>query len=292
MKFIILVIIAVVIITVIKKRKKKGDVDYSSKPNESGSQQQHTDFGFLDVLYKDTEERTAKFTELMDSHPELKATYNKIYEVFIPTKYAKDINKMEFKGYFTTPDEKDRAKLLEKAHNQMMEICGNDEMKYALFFDTMYDNLLKDMFNSTNKGLANSANYVLQDVDFGDSIINEFNIYNDIFESGGEFKSKIKTDEGKIKIHAYTKNDKLMYEVNGVYKSASEGYNMTDYMIRNVEILMAISNDYRDYLYPSDQDKIKIGKIGIFKSRAEKYNLPNTSWMKEHKGNIPQFSTK
>ena len=60
-------------------------------------------------------------------------TYNKIYEVFIPTKYASDIKKMEFKGYITTPDDKDRAKLLEKAHNQMMEICGNDEMKYACF---------------------------------------------------------------------------------------------------------------------------------------------------------------
>ena len=93
MKFIILVIIAVVIITVIKKRKKKEDVDHSAKSPDLGSAQQHTDFGFFDVLYKDTEERTAKFTELMDSHPELKATYNKIYEVFIPTKYAKDINK-------------------------------------------------------------------------------------------------------------------------------------------------------------------------------------------------------
>ena len=62
MGLIVLIIIIAVVIVVIRKRKK-GDVDYSSKPNESGSQQQHTDFGFLDVLYKDTEERTAKFTE-------------------------------------------------------------------------------------------------------------------------------------------------------------------------------------------------------------------------------------
>ena len=289
MGLIVLIIIIAVVIVVIRKRKK-GDVDYSSKPNESGSQQQHTDFGFLDVLYKDTEERTTKFTELINSNPELKKTYNKIYEVFIPTKYASDIKKMEFKGYITTPDDKDRAKLLEKAHNQMMEICGNDEMKYALFFDTMYDNLLKDMFNSTNKGLADSANYVLQDVKFGDLMIDRLNIYNDIFNSGGTFKSKIKTDEGKIKIHAYTKNDKLMYEVEGLYKSACEGFNMTDYMIRNAEILMAISKDYDYYLYPIKKDDLVKNKIGMFKSKAEKYNLPNTSWMKEHKGTIAVFS--
>ena len=81
-----------------------------------------------------------------------------------------------------------------------------------------------------------------------------------------------------------------MYEVEGLYKSACEGFNMTDYMIRNAEILMAISADYHYYLYPIKKDDLVKNKIGMIKSKAEKYNLPNTSWMKEHKGTIAVFS--
>lgn len=58
---------------------------------------------------------------------------------------------------------------------------------------------------------------------------------------------------------------------------------MTDYIIRNAEILMAISNDYGYYLNPIQKDDLVKNKIGIFKSRAEKDYKTALEWFNKAK---------
>lgn len=215
------------------------------------------------------EERRKQFQALLASSTELCEIYNKLYNTFIP----KDNG--DYKGAFFTGllDVKTRAKRLADAHPKVLSITDGDSDKYMLFFGCLYDNVIEDMVHSSNGKLSLTAVRVLEDMSYGDSLVEELGIMDKFTEflldpDTEKAEIKIETRHNTVKLLLKYKGDKLYYETKNLYEAIKHGYCLTDRLIKWAEIIMVICNKYE---YGLDSK--------FSKNDVEKYELPNMSWM-------------
>lgn len=254
---IILIIIAIIVLYIYFKRKN------SKKPIDSLPS---CDIRLSHITDEEAAVRQLKFKEQIDTHTELTVLYKKLYDTFVPK------NDGSYKGSISgLLGDTTRAKRLEEAHKIVSSIYSNDKQAYMNFFETCYDIIFSSMANSQNGKLTSCIKFVLNDIEFGNSIIEKSGFadtLNEINENSedNEVTMKINTSEIAAKVLIKKKNGKLTYEIKKLYESAKQGYCMTDPLIYSAEILIAICARYE---YNSL----------LFKNEVEKYDIPNTSWM-------------
>lgn len=221
---------------------------------------------FSSISDEEAAARQVKFKEQIDAHTELTRLYKKLYDTFVPKRDG------GYKGNISgLLSDTTRAKRLEEAHKIVSSIYSNDKQAYLNFFETCYDIILSSMANSQNGKLISCVKFVLDDVEFGNSILNKsgfFDTLNEINENpeDDEVTMKINTSEIEAKVLIKKKNGKLTYEIKKLYESAKHGYCMTDSLVHSAEILIAICARY-EY------------NTLLVKKNIEKYDIPNISWM-------------
>lgn len=254
MAFIIILIIVVVIVFAVKGGKSGSD-----SPVEQTSEQQ---ISWVDRTPEELDERNELFNSLMqgDNSKELTKCYNKIKSLFIPKdngQYAGSLS-----GLLS---ETSRAKTLASTNETVARILGDDTQEYAVWYDVFFDNMLNDMYYSSNGKLAQFTHLVIEDVQRGDALLEQAKVVDILSDpENADSSTKVYTDEATIKIKTKTKNGKLHYEIKGAYKSFKYGLCLDDELIRRAEILMTICAKYE---YGP--------KYELHKDDVEKYALPN-----------------
>lgn len=254
MSFVLIVIVLILVIYFVKK-----GVSNKNPSIEEPTKQQ---IFFTNLSPEEQSARSEMFNTLMQgpNSEELTKCYNKIRSLFIPKKNG------EFAGNLSgLLSEKSRAKTLATTNETLIRILGNDTQAYAVWYDILFDNLLNEMYFSTNGKLSQFTQLVIADVQQGDALLEQIGIADILSDPEKANNSiKIRTDNATVKIETKIKNDRLHYEIKGAYNAFKYGLCMDDKLIRKAEILMTICAKYE---YGS--------KYELHKDDVEKYALPN-----------------
>lgn len=190
---------------------------------------------------------------------ELTRCYHKVKSLFIPKKNG------EFAGSLSgLLSEKSRAKTLAAVDVVVRGLLGCDPQAYAAWYDTLFDNLLGEMYTSSNGKLARSTQAVLADVQQGDELLEQTGVVAKLADPAyANCSTKIKTQSATVRIETKTRDGEFRYYIKGAYQSFKYGLCLDDPLIRKAEILITICAKYE---YGP--------KYELQKDDVEKYALP------------------
>lgn len=251
----ILIVIVVILVVYFVRKSSSGD----NAPVEEPVKQQ---ISFDNLSEEEQNARNETFNSIMQSShsEELTKCYNKIKSIFIPKKTG------DFAGSLSgLLSEKSRAKTLANTNETVARILGNNTQEYAAWYNVLFDNILNEMYFSSNGKLAQFTQLVIADVQKGDALLEQIGIADILSDpETANCSTKIRTYDATIKIEKKTKNNVLHYEIKGAYDAFKYGLCLDDELIRKIEILITICAKY------------EFGpKYELHKDDVEKYELPN-----------------
>lgn len=252
---IVLIIIIVIVVVYFARKGSSG----KTTPVEEQAVQQML---FEELTPEELAARAELFNGLMsgENGGELTKCYNKIKSLFIPKKNG------QFAGSLSgLLSERSRAKTLAATDVQIRQLLGRDPQAYAEWYDTLFDNLLNEMYTSSFGKLAQFTQAVIADVQQGDELLEQTGVAEKLADPEyADCSTKIRTETATIKIETKTRNGQFHYEIKGAYQSFKYGLCMDDELVRKAEILMVICAKYE---YGP--------KYELHKEDVEQYALPN-----------------
>ncbi|MFR9540004.1 MAG: hypothetical protein SNI49_07585 [Rikenellaceae bacterium] len=173
--------------------------------------------------------RIERFSSMLQVSPKLQECYDKIVRAFVTrTKLGK------YDKFYTTSD---RVKLLSKTAEVAIAELNYDEEDYRLWSDALYDDILGRM--CAKPAMGDAIMTVMDDVNKGNSIIDEYEIEDKIEDMSDGDSIKIETADGTYKVKIKIKKGEITTEMSGIYSIFKYGVSL-DVFMRRAEILIAI----------------------------------------------------